>query len=78
MFLTPIFLSPHCDRAEERVLSSNSYAGKADFDRFDQVMARVLDVDPLPGDEPIQDNSVSGQYARLEEAIALSIIFGLD
>jgi hypothetical protein len=27
------------------------YAEKADFDRFDQILARVPDVDPVPGDE---------------------------
>jgi hypothetical protein len=27
------------------------YAQKADFDRFDQILARVPDVDPIPGDE---------------------------
>jgi hypothetical protein len=27
------------------------YAEKADFDRFDQILARVPDVDPVAGDE---------------------------
>jgi hypothetical protein len=27
------------------------YAAKADFARFDEMMARVPDVEPLPGDE---------------------------
>lgn len=27
------------------------YAEKADFDRFDQILARVPDVAPIPGDE---------------------------
>jgi biopolymer transport protein ExbD len=27
------------------------YSRKADFDRFDQIMARVPDVEPVPGDE---------------------------
>jgi hypothetical protein len=37
--------------AERSVRLMQECAKKADYDRFDQILARVPDVEPIPGDE---------------------------
>ncbi len=39
--------------AEKALRLFQSYAQKADFNRFDQILARVPDGKPMPGDELI-------------------------
>jgi hypothetical protein len=39
--------------AERSLRLLKSYAGKANYDRFDQILERVPDVDPIVGDELI-------------------------
>jgi hypothetical protein len=37
--------------AERSLSSLRQAAQRADYDRFDQILARVADVEPMPGDE---------------------------
>jgi hypothetical protein len=39
------------EKALREYIQLNAWRNKADLDRFDEVLARVPDVDPVPGDE---------------------------